>query len=61
MLYPICYTKKHMAKTFRTIRISEKLVKSCEEFQKTKQAKKLGLESTKDVIEYYVRKGIESS
>ena len=49
-----------MGKTFRTIRISDNLVKSCEEFIDTKKAEKLGLETIKDVIEYYTRKGMDS-
>ena len=48
-----------MSKTFRTIRISDKLVTSCEKFLKTKKAEKLGLETIKDVIEYYTRKGMD--
>ena len=47
-----------MSKTFRTIRISDKLVTSCKKFLKTKKAEKLGLETIKDVIEYYTRKGM---
>ena len=50
-----------MVKKFRTIRISNKLVISCEKFLKTKQAEKLGLETIKDVIEYYTRQGMEKN
>ncbi len=50
-----------MVKTFRTIRISEGLVRSCEKFLRTKQGIKLGLETTKDVVEYYTRKGMEKN
>ena len=39
--------------------ISDKLVISCEKFLKTKKADKLGLETIKDVIEYYTRKGMD--
>ncbi len=50
-----------MSKTFRTIRISDKLVNSCEKFLHTKKAEKLGLETIKDTIEYYTRKGIDDN
>jgi len=50
-----------MPKTFRTIRISDKLVTSCEKFLKTKKAEKLGLETIKDVIEYYTRNGMDNN
>ncbi len=50
-----------MVKTFRTIRISDKLVSSCEKFLHTRKAEKLGLETTKDVIEYFTRKGIDNN
>ena len=50
-----------MGKTFRTIRISDKLVISCEKFLHTKTADKLGLETIKDVIEYYTRKGMDTN
>ena len=48
-----------MVKEFRTVRITSNLVTSCELFLETEKAKRLGLESIKDVIEYYTRKGIE--
>ncbi len=48
-----------MVKLFRSVRISDKLVKTCEKFLKTRKADKLGLETIKDVIEYYTRKGME--
>ena len=50
-----------MVKTFRTIRISEGLVTSCEKFLHTKKAEKLGFETIKDVVEYYTRKGMEKN
>jgi len=50
-----------MGKTFRTIRISDGLVRSCEKFLHTKKAEKLGLETIKDVIEYYTRKGMDNN
>lgn len=46
-------------KEFRSVRISEKLVKTCEKFLKTKKADKLGIETIKDAIEYFTRKGME--
>lgn len=48
-----------MVKEFRSVRISDNLVSTCEKFLKTKKAKKFGLESIKDVVEYYTRKGME--
>ena len=48
-------------KVYRTIRISDKLVTTCEKLLDTKLANELGLETIKDVVEYYARKGIESS
>ena len=50
-----------MVKTFRTIRISDKLVSSCEKFLNTRKAKKLGIETIKDAVEYYTRRGLGSS
>ena len=50
-----------MVKTFRSIRISDKLVSTCEKFLNTRKANKLGLETIKDVVEYYTRKGMEKN
>ena len=48
-----------MGEIWHTVRISGYLVRSCKEFLKSDQAKKLGLLTIKDVVEYYVRKGID--
>ncbi len=48
-----------MVKVWSTVRISEGLLNSCKDFVKTKKAKKLGLITVKDVMEYYARKGME--
>ncbi len=48
-----------MGEVWRTVRISDGLVESCEKFLKTEKARELGLLKIKDVIEYYVRRGID--
>jgi len=48
-----------MVKEFRSVRISDNLIKTCEEFLKTKKADKLGILTLKDSIEYFTRKGME--
>jgi len=48
-----------MVKVFRSIRINEKLVNTCEKFLKTRKAKKLGIETIKDAVEYYARIGLK--
>ena len=50
---------RKMVKVYRTVRISDKLVQTVERFLKTNKAQRLGLETIKDVIEYYTRKGLE--
>ena len=51
---------KRVKKTFRSLRISEGLIKTFEKFLKSKEAKRLGIETLKDAIEYYARKGLQS-
>ena len=41
------------------IRISAKLVNTCEKFTKTRKAKKLGIETIKDAVEYFARIGLK--
>jgi len=39
--------------------MSEKLLVTCENYLKTREADRLGLETIKDVVEYYIRKGMQ--
>ncbi len=48
-----------MGEIWHTVRISGYLVRACKDFMNTKKGKRLGLLTVKDVVEYYVRKGID--
>ena len=48
-----------MAKIWRTVRNDDDIVLSCESFIKSDMGVKLGLKTSKEVIEYFTRKGIE--
>lgn len=46
-------------KNLQKVRVSNNLVKTIEKFLTTQKVQRLGLESIKDVIEYYTRKDLE--
>jgi len=49
-----------MAKEFRSIRISDKLIVRLERYLASREANDLGIETLKDALEHQVRKGLVS-
>lgn len=48
-----------MVKVWRTIRIDDDIVLSCEIFMASKMGITLGLKSVKETVEYFTRQGLE--